>query len=377
MADAPYSPTRNSFTLLRLVLAILVVLCHSYTLLGRTTPLSAATGGLMNEGTLAVDAFLAISGYLILASAARSRNFIGFLTRRVLRLLPALVCALLFSAFVVGGLAYEGTFAQYVRLDEGGPWRWVLNWLTLNVQPEQWGITGVFTGNPTTSINVSLWTIKFEVFLYLIIALLMLTTLYRRRWVYIAFFAVFLLLRLPLETFHLRLWNTGDTRFWVLSHWNYSRLCETGTFFFAGTLLYAFRKEMPRRWYMAVISLMTLVLTGLLCAAVDTEAVPLASLPWHLAWCLGLPCLVIYLGGSPLGAKFANLGDLSLGVYVFSYPIQQLIIHVNPGIPPLALFLLTLLIVLPLASLSWRCIEAPVLRLKTLRWTEFFRRKGA
>ena len=293
---------------------------------------------------------------------------------RLLRLLPALVCALLFSAYIIGGLAYSGTFAEYIRLESGGPGRWVVNWLTLNVQPEQWGVTGVFSSNVTTSLNVSLWTLKFEVALYLLVALMMLTTLFRRRWAYALFFAVFLTLRLLLTGFGIRLWDVYDTRFWILSHWNYDRLTETFIFFFAGTLLYAFRKEAPRRWYLALIAVMTLALTYILRAALP--AASLASLPWRLAWCVAWPYLVVYLGGSPVGASFARLGDLSLGMYVYSYPIQQLLCHAWPTLHPLVHFALTLMIVLPLASISWRCIEAPALRLKQVNWRTLLKRNA-
>ena len=372
MIDVPYSSTRNSFTLLRFVMAALVILCHSYTLLGRTTPLSALTGGAINEGTLAVDAFLTISGFLVISAASRGRNALGFLARRVLRLLPALVCALLFSAYIVGGLAYQGTFADYVRLTDNGPGTWFLNWLTLNVQPEQWGITGVFGGNVTGSLNVSLWTLKFEVALYLLVALMMLTTLYRRRWAYAVFFGLFLTLRLLLTDFGVRLWDVYDTRFWILSHWNYDRLTETFTFFFAGTLLYAFRREVPRRWYLALICVLTLLLTWILRATLPDA--PLAALPWRLTWYIAWPYLVVYLGGSPLCAGFAKVGDLSLGMYVYSYPIQQLLYHAWPTLPPLTHFALTLLIVLPLSTISWRGMEAPALRLKHLKWRDVLHR---
>ena len=72
MRDAPYSSSRNSFHLMRVVLALLVIICHSHTLLGVATPLNRLTGGQLNEGSLAVDGFLVISGFLICQSGVRS-----------------------------------------------------------------------------------------------------------------------------------------------------------------------------------------------------------------------------------------------------------------------------------------------------------------
>ena len=74
--------------------------------------------------------------------------------------------------------------------------------------------------------------------------------------------------------------------------------------------------------------------------------------------------LVIYLAASPTMSSFSRIGDLSFGMYVYSFPVQQLLVHIFPGWPPLSNFLLTLAIVLPIAAWSWRCIEGPALRLK-------------
>jgi len=351
MADAPYSSQRNSFHLARLVLAALVMLCHSYTLLGLPTPLSQLTGGQMNEGTLAVDGFLVISGFLICQSSLRSKNMLTFLLKRVARILPAMLCALVFSALVVGGLAYAGDYRSYLQLTDNGPFSWILNWLTLNVQPEQWGIAGVFQDNPTTSLNVSLWTIKHEVFLYLLMALLMLCTLNRRRPTYIVLYAFFLLGWGLLDGLGMRLWDAADPCFWVLSRWNYPRFMETGLYFFSGTLLYAYRANMPRKWYLAVIALLLLLLGGIFGFL-------------RVVYIVALPYLVYYLACSPLCGGFSRLGDFSFGLYVYSYPVQQLIYHVAPQMHPLVHFALSLAVTLPLAALSWRCVERPVLRLK-------------
>ncbi|MGN0792958.1 MAG: acyltransferase family protein [Aristaeellaceae bacterium] len=353
MRDAPYSSQRNSFHLMRLGLAVTVILCHAYTLKNLTTPLHLLTGGQLNEGMLAVDGFLVISGFLICQSCVRARNVLVFLRNRILRIYPALVCALAFTALIVGGLAYDGTYAQYLHSGQGGPFSYILNWLTLNVTGDQWGIRGVFEGSVKTGVNVSLWTIKHEISLYLVMALLRLTTLHRRRPAYIVASLFFLTLYILYEGFDIVLWDVPDQRFWVLSHWNYPHFVETGLFFFLGTVLYAYRQQLPRRWYLAVIAVLALMLGGIL-----------GVMRW--VYVLALPYLVCYLACSPLCAGFSRMGDLSLGLYVYSYPIQQLLYHIAPGMHPLANLALTLVLVLPLAGLSWKYIEAPALRLKTL-----------
>ena len=54
--------------------------------------------------------------------------------------------------------------------------------------------------------------------------------------------------------------------------------------------------------------------------------------------------------------------DLSYGVYVLAYPIQQTIRYLGgEGIEGLALFGLTLFTVLPIALLSWHLVERPAI----------------
>jgi peptidoglycan/LPS O-acetylase OafA/YrhL len=56
--------------------------------------------------------------------------------------------------------------------------------------------------------------------------------------------------------------------------------------------------------------------------------------------------------------------DLSYGVYLWGYPIQQLVLQVNPELPVAFSIALTAMIAAAVAALSWRHIESPALRLK-------------
>lgn len=351
LREAAYSPARNSFHLTRFLFAVMVILTHCYTIDGTSTPLNRLTGGQINEGTIAVDGFMLVSGFLITQSALRSRNALRFLRNRVLRIWPALTCALVFTAFIIGGLAYEGTYAQYLQLGQGGPVSYFLNWLTLNFRAEPWNITGVFTTNLSQGVNVSLWTIKHEVSLYLLMALLMPLTLHRRRPTYLVLYAVFATLHILYAYWGVQLWQIPRVEAWVLNTWNYDHTTRTGMYFFLGASLYAYREYMPRRWYLALTALVLLAIGGFFGVL-------------RPVYLLAMPYLVYYFACSPLAAGFSRFGDLSYGLYVYSYPVQQLIAHVWPPVHPLVNFALTLALMLPLAAWSWRFIEKPALALK-------------
>lgn len=60
--------------------------------------------------------------------------------------------------------------------------------------------------------------------------------------------------------------------------------------------------------------------------------------------------------------------DLSYGIYIWAWPIQQSVVTVAGVHEPLAVFAIVMPIILAVAALSWFCIEKPALRLKDWRW---------
>ena len=61
-------------------------------------------------------------------------------------------------------------------------------------------------------------------------------------------------------------------------------------------------------------------------------------------------------------------GDFSYGIYLYAFPVQQLLLqHLNPKMPPLLLFIMAFPLTLACAVASWHGVEKPFLRLKTRR----------
>jgi len=63
--------------------------------------------------------------------------------------------------------------------------------------------------------------------------------------------------------------------------------------------------------------------------------------------------------------RFGRYGDFSYGIYLFAFPTQQLLVHMFGVMPMPAFTLLAFLFTLPLAVISWYCIEKPALAWKT------------
>jgi peptidoglycan/LPS O-acetylase OafA/YrhL len=88
---------------------------------------------------------------------------------------------------------------------------------------------------------------------------------------------------------------------------------------------------------------------------------------WFWGTLLALPALIIYLGeqSSRCLSKVSMMGDLSYGVYVFAFPVQQTIFHFFGLSLPFAISLsIVLLVTYTLAYFSWHLVELPAMNLK-------------
>ncbi len=184
MATA-YHGRANGFGALRLAFALAVVLSHTAAL-GFGRPLLHR----VDLGALAVAGFFTISGFLVVGSARRN-SVPRFLWHRALRIWPGLWVCLLFTGLVVAPLLYldrHGTVDGLWRSPGG-----VLDYLRQNWWGglRQFGIADLLRGDTPywhwqggNTINGSLWTLAYEIYCYLAVAVLAALTVLRRqlRW---------------------------------------------------------------------------------------------------------------------------------------------------------------------------------------------------
>jgi peptidoglycan/LPS O-acetylase OafA/YrhL len=330
-----YDPARNNFDFLRVVLAGMVLWSHSYSLAGIPDPLRRLTGEL-EGGRLGVEGFFVVSGFLVTQSRERSSSVATFAAKRALRVFPALVAALVFSAFVIAPMASTRAPADYFAW--GRPWLvfagvFLHRYLT---------IPGTFSHNAFPDhVNASLWTLRYELGCYVLVALLGALTLRLRAPATAAVLALCCALAF---TGPEKGWF-GDARYW---------LPHLGAYFTAGMLLYQLRARVPYTG-LAMGLAAAAIAAGL--AAGRTEAV----LPVFGSYLLLVAACTPRL---PL-AGFGRRGDVSYGLYVYAYPIQQLVLHLAGGrLDPRIVLGMSLPATLAIAALSWRFVEAPALAWK-------------
>ncbi len=155
----------NNFTILRLILATLVVFGHFKVLPGFT---DEATG-IYGYADFAVAAFFVVSGYLVYGSFANSPQIstqkIGsFYIKRFFRIYPLYAVMILAQAmFMVWALGANVHFADVAKYLGS-------NLVFANfVSPD---IGGLLSGLNNNAINPSLWTLKIEVMFYIAVPFL-------------------------------------------------------------------------------------------------------------------------------------------------------------------------------------------------------------
>ncbi len=331
----------NNFDFLRFALASLVVFSHSFPLATGTEdyePLSVLTGRQVTFGALAVDSFFVISGFLILHSWHATPRVGAFLRKRVLRIYPAFLVAAALDAFIIAPAFSAGSWPP---LDLGFVTRFVANALRLEaIAP---GAT--FVGNPAAGpVNGSLWTISYEFWCYIGILVLGVCGLTKRRLFLTCGLLFFLVVSFVFVWRGLtpggRLLGQifGYPPFWA-------RLLP---FFLAGMVFYAWRERIELNAMGAAIAIGMLVV-GAVTPFGMSVVLPLAA-AYLIFWIAFLP--------APRLSTFARRGDFSYGIYLFSFPILQIIVHYAAApISPLLLFAVGWPVSIAVAAASWHLVE--------------------
>lgn len=331
-------PASNSFGLIRLLLAMGVLVSHCFYLRHGTAeaePFIRWAGYTL--GDYAVQGFFIVSGLLVAQSLDRSRSLVDFGAARLLRIVPALAACIALTAFVLGPLVSSYDSARYF-VDPALP-HYVVRTLSLSTGSAP--LPGVFENLPVPNIvNLSLWTLKYEVACYMALAIAAAVLLRLRASWSVAVFALAVLAFIFQDRPDLSPGNgfAQNLRYFAL-------------FFGTGVLAYVLRHEVSvRPWLLVPFAALFLSARN----SVLTELIT--------ALCLGYALLCVASVRIPVLSRLATQHDLSYGVYICGVPISQTLLQVVPELPVGALILSTSAFSLLLAALSWRYIEKPALR---------------
>ncbi len=342
---------KNNFDFLRLIFALFIIITHSYPLSGvkECDLMCRLTNGQLLFSNIGLKGFFIISGFLVFQSLERSKSIIEYFWKRVLRLIPGLFVVLLITVLLVPFI-YENNSVSYIS--NQSMWTYIpRNLFLYNIQ---FAIPGVFETNPYPStINGSLWTIQYEFTMYIVLSLLF---FYRNKITIIK--AILIPLFILLVTGNILFSDQLEKYVFIL---NAKYLLDFAVFFIAGSLLAVLKIERLKP-----INTVLFLSTALL-------VISLIFNFYDLIKFIFLPLTIILFGlkSTPILNNIGTkIGDLSYGIYIYAFPIEQTLEHFF-RLNQFNLMLATILISIIPAYLSWHLIESKALKLKKL---SFFNR---
>lgn len=314
----------NCFDFLRYLFAFSLILTH-FCALVQIDQMWFISGGMR------VKAFFVITGFLVTYSLLRRGNLRSYALKRVVRIMPAYTCAILFCLCIGFWLT---TLNSYDFLTSQQTWKYaIVNLLMLNwLEPN---LPGVFEGHYMSFMNGSLWSMKQEMVFYAIVPILIWSV---RRWD-----KKRTLLPLMLCMCLVHNWCNVQTRYFM--------------FFFGGMTTLLFLDEYYRwfRWAFP-FSLFAIVATNYV-------SIPYVSFLLYsiepLTFAMAIVGIAYHLRPMNFLQRFDNV---SYGLYLYHFPVIQTLIHFGINRQSISLcFILTLMITIALACLSWFLMEKPLI----------------
>ena len=352
--DSPLSSVfdarRNNLSVMRLGLAVLVLVTH-----GQVNGYGWQVDvGRTELGQVGLDGFFILSGLLVTRSYQSLQSFPRFAWHRFLRIMPGFWVCLLVTAFAMAPLVALVETGTAATAFTGGnsAFHYVIGNAGLLMQ--QYDIAGLLSTVPNPYVfDGSLWTLVFEAACYALLgAVGVLGILQRRRWVLGAGVVV--------------LWGilaSSGADLLSLPGTSLPELVRFAFMFGLGAAAWLFADSIPVSGVLAASA------TGLLILALLTQGT------YQVLGGVGLAYVLIWLAfRRPVRWPFR--ADLSYGLYVYHWPVQQLLALAGLstlGVVPFILLSLVGACVCALAS--WFLVEAPALRQKDARWVSVLERR--
>ncbi len=329
---------KNNFDIVRLVMAFIVLLVHSAEVT-RNAELRFLTYFL--DSDFAVKGFFVISGFLIAKSYIRSSSLSSYITKRCKRILPAYIFTII-MCLIIGVFVTSLPLSDFITNKE--TIKYILaNFSFMNfIQPS---LPGVFEHNPNQPMDGSLWTIKSEIALYVLLPFLI--PLLKKK--PLLSYVVIYLISCAWFYFFTYIYSGGKAD--TLA----KQFISLSSYFFFGTLLATNENIFKQLKIITIVSLVIFFVTK------KTELThfiqPIAYSSVVILFCTGV------FKEIPIG----KYGDFSYGLYLYHWPVIQILIYL--GIydrHPFVGLLLTILISLTLAILSWNFLENRFLKRKKI-----------
>lgn len=326
----------NNLDIIRLLLASMVVYGHAPCFID-STGYSDFFGGILHftySGNIAVITFFMISGLLVSNSLFSKKNWKVYLLSRVFRLLPGLIFLSVCTVIICGWFSEKNPL-EYIQ----GGVTYICKNAMLNIQYVISDVSFLRDNHPmngkyANTVNGSLWTIPLEFKMYL----LMLGIWFISRDIKNDFIIPICLcigIFYPLMVKESVL-GSPETLYMIPA-------------FFLGSLLSYYKDRICLNIYFPI----TLIMISYL---IKHEA--------FSHWCLmlGMTLFFVWLAGCRCVRKYRLPHDISYGVYLWGWPIEQLVGYFMPWLNYYVFILISLACTFFVAYISCVFVEEPSLK---------------
>lgn len=307
-----YDRKNNIFDYIRIILAIFVIIAHSYPIffgIGFSDPITRKILCTESLGGVAVIGFFTLSGFMITQSIINSKNNKEFFIKRIIRIFPSLIVMLLLTIFILGPLVYNGNVTDYFR--NSTVWKYLFNNINL-FGNTAYNIEGVFTNNPYAfAINGSLWSLKHEFIAYIVLIILSCLSIIKNRKAMLGLTGISILiyiLNINASSIFNCLNNIG-----VIMEIN--QFIKLIMYFFIGSTIYLYKDKLKMNFKYFILAVLIL-LTGI-CLNCTKYALIIT-----------MPYILMYIGTFKINKDILKkVGDFSYALYIYAFPIQQLLVY--------------------------------------------------
>lgn len=327
----------NNLDLIRIVLACLVIVGHSSVLNGSANysidPIEYFSG-FTYSGAFAVKLFFFISGLVVTNSYLHKQNATYFIISRFFRIMPALLFVLLITVFVFGLLVTKlNAYDYFSQLN-------YFAYLRHNVVfYSDYLLPGVFDDNFYPNIvNGSLWSLRYEVGCYFVLLVAFLLLGNRNKYYFIIPILLIFLNTLIPSRFLLGFLDYNSEKFLLPMSFAY------------GVLLAIISDKISINIYVIILSILSFLFFK------ETEYKEIVFL---LSSCN----IIIYLSSLKFILRFKPKYDISYGIYLWGFLIQQMVFHYFGVLNILLHCLIAIILSSILGLITFLYVEKPFIKI--------------
>ena len=331
----------NNLGIFRVVAAYMVIYGHAYALSPSDGQVDFIGRMLVFDysGSLAVKIFFFLSGLVVTNSLLDKGSLIQFTIARFFRIWPALFLVLFASSFVLGPIFSNQPIDQYFSSEQVYGYMYENSLMSIKFE-----LPGVFSDNTLKTVNGPLWTLPYEVFAYLLLAAMFMIRLFESKILATLCFLAVLLDPL-LDNKLLFTWLAK----------NHEVIFLAPCFAFGSCI--ALWKDSIR------VDIFVCIGSWILFFLFEAS-----SYNFYLFY-FAVFLSILYISSQKFFIKLKPSADISYGIYLWGWPVQQIVAShfVDYGVTFNQI--MSLLIVTPVGFASWYLVERKCIHFGSGLWS--------